>query len=474
MCRHKKHIAKLNFLATFYAIGYKRVILVQSLLFLVNFSAHSQGPSLSYYYNPNTELSWASSHIFFEGGSKQRISFLPVINYTTRAPMGTYGYSKNIELFGNIVFVSNGISMETGFDCYENLDVSNKVVMFYYDFPEKVNDSSVIKSFDDRILDAILHGASGIIAASYKTPAPIKYFKKYPVIRREVPVIVVNRNTADAILEAAGSFYKDSVEQWKTAGKLPELNEHAKMPIGINLQMVGEFDVLTSKYFAIRFHGEILNKDRIVPLVELGDKSVAFLLKLFNGIDLKWEKEHIVYFANYDSKLFYTGHWGMGLSSEAGIFNVRLNGNKEKDHFGLIVHENAHSLFNNNLGGTNSFLNEGVARYAEAKATNPEMNNLETIAFLKSRKLYRLERLLNIEIGESTEQSEIAYPASGSFVEFLLETYGIVKLKQAWTSNFSKVYKMGTFELEKEWLLWLRKKYHLEGDIIKGHLNKNN
>ena len=98
----------------------------------------AQGPNAEWYFNPSTEIPWASCHIFFDGGAKQKIPFMPLINFKG-APCGTYRYSRNIDFYGTIVFVGNGIVKEDEYDCYEGLDVTGKAVLMCYDFPDSVN-----------------------------------------------------------------------------------------------------------------------------------------------------------------------------------------------------------------------------------------------------------------------------------------------------------------------------------------------
>ena len=70
----------------------------------------SQAPGITYYYNSLTELPWASCYLCQEGGSRQKIPFLPAV--TTRfhrAPVGIRNYSRDIDTNGYIVFAGNGI-----------------------------------------------------------------------------------------------------------------------------------------------------------------------------------------------------------------------------------------------------------------------------------------------------------------------------------------------------------------------------
>ena len=97
---------------------------------------------------------------------------------------------------------------------------------------------------------------------------------------------------------------------------------------------------------------------------------------------------------------------------------------------GLAVHENAHVLIGENWGDSTSFLNEGLSKYAEAMAIDPAANDKATAAFLKGSKLAPLEKMLTMTIG-ADPATELAYPAAGSFVGYLIRirTYSLAKLK---------------------------------------------
>jgi len=188
----------------------------------------------------------------------------------------------------------------------------------------------------------------------------------------------------------------------------------------------------------------------------INEQSVDFLLRLFKELDFKWNKENIYYFSNYDSKIFYTGYWGIGFSCDAGVYNVFF----DKDaSYSLSVHENTHSLLRKNSLTFSSFFDEGIARYAEAMATNEDLNNKKTIEFIANEKLPRLEKMLDFNIGNNPEETEIGYPASGSFVEFLIEKYGLKIILRLNKKALNPISKKELINLEEEWLKWLNGKY---------------
>jgi hypothetical protein len=124
--------------------------------------------------------------------------------------------------------------------------------------------------------------------------------------------------------------------------------------------------------------------------------SVTFVLKLSKPVAPVWRKSFVAYFHDFDAKVFFTHHWGSGLASEAGVFSVF---NLSTVNFGSAVHENTHTLVGENWGDSTSFLNEGLARYAEAAATAPERDHLATAMFINNAQLFPLADMIKAELG---------------------------------------------------------------------------
>ncbi len=220
---------------------------------------------------------------------------------------------------------------------------------------------------------------------------------------------------------------------------------------------------------------------QIEKIARANDKSVKFLLDFFEkeGQPLKWDKKFVVYFAGFDSKRFYTHHRGFGLAADALIASVYLGGG---DDYRLAVHENTHAISYMNWPRTTSFLSEGLAKYTEALATDENKNHSSTVEFLKQGKLFPLKALVNHKIGQTGMKTTVGYPASGSFVGFIIETYGLESFKKVHIfegerkeaedidNSWKNAYSQPLSDLEKEWLLWLAKRYEIDKNLILDHL----
>ncbi len=442
-------------------------VLLVTVIFTFCHPINAQGPRSEYFHNTITELSWASGNIYLEGGSQQKINFTPLIS-SNGSPYGTEKYSKNISLDGHIYFVGNGI-VDDHHNSYQNLEVEKKIVMFCYDFPDTINlkieTSSDLKR---RISEALKFRVTGIVLFSYQRDAPFLAIRDtLLMIDNEVPIITINRITAENIFYSAGKNPEGIFDQWKS-GNIPKSE---RLITKIRVEVKGKFEKIESEHFLIRFREENIPVSQMKTLIDTNNESVKFILNLFSELNPYWRKSFIAYFSDYDSKLFYTRHWGFGWSTDNGVFMVY---NKELPGFGLAVHENTHTLFRSNWGGQSSFMNEGVAMHAEAMATGKDKNHLKTAEFLKENQLYRLSQMLDFDIGRDEAETEIGYPASGSFIQYIIETYGLEKFFDKWkvAEEWDQVYGLSVKDMERQWLEWLSRKYKVENEYVLKHFEK--
>ena len=412
-------------------------------LFLIVLASHvfAQGPPLSHFHEASTELSWASCYSYFENGSKQKIGFFPIINEKTNCPLGLENYSEDINIDKPLVILS--VNLSGPIEHKQSLNLKDKIVMLY-DYHDTADATLVTRFLEEKIRYAIDNKAAGIVIISTHDTMPL-----YTVnIDKEIPVISITDKTVLSILESAGVDDREIAKQ-KKDDPIPTLTD---LPINLKLKIDGDFRCMETAKFRFKYLSDLFTEAEINQQIMINEQSVEFLLKLFKELDFKWNKENIYYFSNYDSKIFYTGYWGVGFSCEAGVYNVFFN----KDaSYKLSVHENAHSLLRKNTLSFSSFFDEGIARYAEAMATDKSLNNKKTIEFLANEKLFPLEKMLDFNIGNNPEETEVGYPASGSFVEFLIEKYGLKIILRLNNEALNPVSKKELIKLEEEWFKWL-------------------
>jgi hypothetical protein len=404
----------------------------------------AQGPLLSYLADPGTELSFAECHVYLDGGSRHKIPFLPVVN-AKGAPCGTERYTKDVRLKAPIAFVGNG----AGPEAYGSLDVAGQVVLLGYDFPD-----GNTASLEERVRQAVSRKVAGVVLFSMREEHPFPLFREEALDRiPEIPMIAIGKGGAAMILASAGRDAGTLFRAWESDRRVsPEL-----LIAKLDLRIDGKFRMIETANFTFAFEPRGIVPADAAALAETSEKAVQFLLALFHEAEPRWKKTFTAYYADFDSKLFFLHHWGKGRAGDAGIFMVY---DGRKPDVGLAAHENAHVLIGQNWGGSSSFLSEGIGKYAEAMATDQQKNHRETAANLRAGRLFPLEEMAGILIG-SDARTAVAYPAAGSFVQFLIEKYSLKRLKVAYQGGgspaaWSAAYGRTLPELESEFLEFLR------------------
>jgi hypothetical protein len=471
-------------------LRFSHILAANFIIIVMLCNVCAQGPRVSYYYNPATELSFASCYIYQQGGSQQKIPFLSVISSYQRAPLGIGNYSKDVHIEAPIVFIGNGIVKEGVWNSYMGrrfdytqgeIDVAGKAVMFCYDFPDEIGKQ--IKDevpLEARISEAAARKAVAVVLFSCTTEYPFLYisYKRESDIP-DIPVISITKSSASNIIESSGFAGESFLQAWEDSGNA----QSAELISRIKLHIKGNFGKVETDNFLIRFRNELISKDEIEQITAINEKSIKFLFDVFKEEkELNWKKQLTVYFRDFDSKVFYTHHWGSGLAINEGVFSIFQKGKRD---FGLAVHENTHTLtYLNWSDNSTSFLSEGIAKYTEALATEKDKNHLATIKYLKEGNLFPVEEMVHFNIGFAGMKTNVGYPASGSFAHFLIDTYGLKSFKEVFIlearsdtekkkeNSWEKAYGKPLAELEKEWLYWLGKRYNVEEKYIQNHLNK--
>ncbi len=431
-------------------------ILIIILLLGFEFS-QAQGPTPAYFYNSNTNLPWAKCNILFQKGSKQQVLFLPVINYF--APTGTKHYSKDANIQCPVQFIGNGIVNDT-VDCYQSIDAEGEAVLFYFDFPDSVHqEAELATDLRSRIYSAFDKNVSAIIICMYKKETPFLAYQDSTIKKHaDIPIITINKDAAKDILLASGLSPQKITKAWKK-GDIPESQ---KLIINLDLYIKGKYDKISADKGSLFYDSEAINSSSMSILSKMHDRSITFLLDLFKDAKPGWKNQNLYYFADYDSKVFYTRHWGHAASHITGNYYVYKNsyGSISENPYGLTVHENTHLLFFQNwmdeCKGASSFFFEGTAMYAQAMATDPDKNNQKTYEYLTKGQLFPLSEMLGFNIGQKGLKTDVGYPASGSFVQYLIETYGLKNFMLYWyTGDWKNAFHSTVDKTDEKWRDWL-------------------
>ena len=117
-------------------------------------------------------------------------------------------------------------------------------------------------------------------------------------------------------------------------------------------------------------------------------------------------------------------------------------------------------------------MDEGVATFVEAQSVEPERNHHAVLGFINEGTMIPLSQLVEHQIGEPGHKTEVGYPASGSFVGYLIQRYGLDALRNAYVleartaeekahePTWPRAFGKPLAELERDWLKWLQTQNH--------------
>ncbi len=380
----------------------KIAIVLVVINMLQSMGLFAQGPSLEFLYNQNTKIDWLKANVSLGGGASYKINLLPVIDKSTRSPLGSSDYTTDVNVESMLCYLPLKANLSDTINLKPYLK-GNVVFARYDKLTEKTKFIKGVKAL----------GAKALLLYSKDNKSPMLNLNLPELL--DFPVYTLSSEAASILHMACGSD-EDQLSGEDTLAPIKPRMPIASMKIS---------------------------------------KAFEFLKSLFVNYGFDFKEQKSTYFAGYDDKLFYTLHWGKGLATDSGIYSVYDHGTLD---YSLAVHEMTHTLFYTNIGGSSSFLGEGVAMYAEAACGDKNKNHKNAIKMINNKEFNSLDELLNIDIG-SDSKTAIGYTVSGSFVGFLIEKYGSQKFLKLWTSyhNFESVYGQKLSALESEWRDFLSK-----------------
>jgi hypothetical protein len=134
----------------------------------------------------------------------------------------------------------------------------------------------------------------------------------------------------------------------------------------------------------------------------------------------------------------------------AGMCYYKRNLIFQNRFFCTQQHEIIHLFSQQQWKYSKLWLMEGLAVYADDKWYGKSIDLLSK-NYLKTNKLIPFSKLKKNKNFKKENQA-IVYVQSGSFVKFLIKTYGIEKFKLFWKSlNAEKIYDKSLIELENLW-----------------------
>jgi beta-lactamase regulating signal transducer with metallopeptidase domain len=174
----------------------------------------------------------------------------------------------------------------------------------------------------------------------------------------------------------------------------------------------------STKHFDIYYFRDSTAEDHIARIAAQKEESYRNICQFLDkDFDIRIRA---ILFEDKQSKHRATGHHGAGWAYGNTIVEV-YNEQEQVDPY----HETTHILMGR-LGSPPALLNEGFAVYMQVgHVWKNEHINVTSAGLAKQGKLTPLSELITrTEIGSRSDDGEVAYPQSASFVKFLIDEYG--------------------------------------------------
>lgn len=293
-----------------------------------------------------------------------------------------------------------------------------------------------------------------------------------------IPLSKVHINQDSIVLEisAAQASYKGVFENnsktingiWTEAQSIyPLILEPLTKEIDYDNLKKENTSSLNLKFISEHFNSYSKKEDEKV-LKNLSDTLESNYLRVTTNMKTSFNSK-IDVFIYPDLKAFHSAinypdapDWVVGAASKNELKMVSpLNPGSVHTYESLmkaIVHELAHTVVLNfrkqGLVGLPNWLNEGYAYY-EAKQLTKSQREIVHNQLLKNKipSWNELEKANTAQFGDIN-----GYPISATIIEFLVESYGLDKLKQfiIEPESVEKIYNMSKEDLEDLWLKYLK------------------
>jgi hypothetical protein len=123
-----------------------------------------------------------------------------------------------------------------------------------------------------------------------------------------------------------------------------------------------------------------------------------------------------------------------------------------------LTHELTHEILTNLWGAGEHWIEEGLAVYSE----EGYMAHIDCQALLATDRMIPLASLVNAEWNPaSMDSTDIAYRELAGFTSYLIDSYGLKRLRQAWaggSKSIPEVYGKSVDDLEHDWHARLKRK----------------
>jgi len=240
----------------------------------------------------------------------------------------------------------------------------------------------------------------------------------------------------------------------------PPVNE----PVGLaayTLKMPG-FDWITKSTRHFRLHylpGSAAERD----LDALASQNEAFIARHLAMLEVE-QYDRVIDLFYFDSRDQIKEIVTRPFRALADAESMTVLAVRSDDDVGRDAHEIMHVVSFDLWGGWDrklelAWLGEGLATHADEPCNGYEMSELAAHILLNTQDGVALESLVK-EFRQHPEM--IGYMLMASFVEFVIEKYGLVHLRSLWNEGYEgleKVLGKNVVEIEKEWHEYISSTY---------------
>ncbi len=208
------------------------------------------------------------------------------VNAVYREDFIVFPYSGQGKISNDSVFLGYGIqAVELNYDDYENVDVTNKTVLFFWDLPDFFKGKEDQYSYYQRINTAYANGASSVVLLLKDgVDSPVRFDMKMSVgYNAHIPVILAGQALSYAFLKASNLDLDELVGRIETNRK--PLSKVLSSDIGIE----------------VNYQSDIRNSNNVIgyiPAIDPNEKESILITSHYDALGIDHVQNTIYHGAN--------------------------------------------------------------------------------------------------------------------------------------------------------------------------------
>lgn len=269
-------------------------------------------------------------------------------------------------------------------------------------------------------------------------------------------IVFISNNSKEAVVQPVQQEEGESEETNETESTEPPKNDEAKKPKTRPQMYSFEFAAIKETWvqvdhdrFLLHYLKDTKAEEDIDQIVEELNKQYDYLADTFGPHP---NKIKIYIHPYYDTG----GYLGIAFTTKS-ILHVGYEQSFARDIRSTGTHELTHIFSANWSNSPNIVLTEGIAEYFESLYNEKDIDKIARLE-TKNNNVSVLT-LSKIYTNEWDNDYGYSYKVAGSFVKYLIDTYGIEKFEEMYKDKyvdfevgFEQVYERKLHDVEKAWL----------------------